>query len=195
MSIKWSSSFLYGWAPWIQILPDKQKLRHGTSKYYRMHKRGKNPTAFSIISEFHDVIFVCRAISEFKELLHKPNYLIILYSCSYTNTTRKEYGDVQRSGKKWGNFALLPSVNFPCQAWKHANIFLIGRWNMRMAWRLDARALNGPARRALAGSIYFSQQPDNGRVAWQSPLGRTFLLYTQINETFNLKLSNPNSKS
>ena len=50
---------------------------------------------------------------------------------------------------------------------------------------------NGPTRRALVGSVYFFQQPDNGRAAWQSPLSGTFLLYLQINEILNLKTTKP----
>ena len=101
--------------------------------------------------------------------------------------------------------ALLPSRG---QLRNHAHIFLIDRWNVRMergggSGRRRLGGLvhvhwtcvysSGPTRRALAGSVYFFQQPDNGRAAWQSPLGRTFLLYTQINEIFNSKLPNLNN--
>ena len=71
----------------------------------------------------------------------------------------------------------------------------------KTARRLGARALNvcmlewPGAPRACRLCLLLPQQSDNGRAAWQSPFGRKFLLYTQINGFSNLKLLNPNSKS
>ena len=68
----------------------------------------------------------------------------------------------------------------------------------KTARRLGARALSwsGPARRALAVSVYFSRNnPTTTERPDKSALGRKFLLYTQINGFSNSKLPNPNSKS
>ena len=70
----------------------------------------------------------------------------------------------------------------------------------RTARRLGARALNvcmlerPGAPRACRLYLLLPQQSDDGRAAWQSPFGRTFLSCTPIIGFFNSKLPNPNSK-